>query len=298
MKHCFAVASPKVSTKKKPLVPSSPPPNNPFTSLPIIEPSAKSVHNIGILKQGSDAAHKLNQLDSITLDKICKEFMLYTAEEGVKQRVTDRIEQILGSVEEAKKCVENLSTVYGIMEQSNYMLKGDMHSHSLHKMEEFFEEIAKVHSDKGYFDDRAMFEELFSRITENKNFRLPKLGIVDHTTENQKNLFERQLILEDECSSLALRRYLETYEFLAVIGRAHSTGRMKALVVEWLPEVVMAIKERQEYLRISPDISEKETLLSETLLKLEPAKLASISLVEFLKLTLAQMKHEQDSDEG
>ena len=28
-----------------------------------------------------------------------------------------------------------LETVYGILEQSNFILKGDMHSHSLHKME-------------------------------------------------------------------------------------------------------------------------------------------------------------------
>jgi hypothetical protein len=75
-----------------------------------------------------------------------------------------------------------------------------------------------------------MFEDLFNLVTSAKIFRLPKLGILDPTLENQKNLFERQLILEDESSSIALKKHLEGNKFLSQIGRGHQSGKIKQIM--------------------------------------------------------------------
>ena len=132
-----------------------------------------------------------------------------------------------------------------------------------------------------YFDDKEMFEELFEFITTSNNFRLPKLGILDNKSENQKNLFQRQLILEEECSSASLRKFLKTNEYLSAIGRGHTTGNMKKQLLEWLPDVVVAIKEKQEFIKTSKS-KERESQpveLDTAVLRLEPVKLATICLV-------------------
>ena len=64
--------------------------------------SASNVHyNILILEKGYKAAEILNRYDSQTLDSICREFLIYTAEDKIKKSVTQKIAQIVKSQEKA-----------------------------------------------------------------------------------------------------------------------------------------------------------------------------------------------------
>lgn len=90
---------------------------------------------------------------------MCREFLGYTAEDRIKEEVIERVGKLVGDRGKARECVECLETVYGILEQSNYILKGDLHSHSLHKIEEFWKGIVGKYNKSGgkSFDEREMF---------------------------------------------------------------------------------------------------------------------------------------------
>ena len=77
-------------------------------------------------------------------------------------------------------------------------------------------------------------------------FRLPKNGIKYPEFENPRNLFERQLLLEDESNDIAIEKFLSVYEDLQNIGLSFNLQFARKYIVEWFPNLTKAIKEEQE----------------------------------------------------
>jgi hypothetical protein len=77
-------------------------------------------------------------------------------------------------------------------------------------------------------------------------FRLPKNGIKYPELENPRNLFERQLLLEDESNDIAIEKFLSVYEDLQNIGLSFNLQFARKYIVEWFPNLTKAIKEEQE----------------------------------------------------
>lgn len=89
------------------------------------------------------------------------------------------------------------------------------------------------------------FQRLF-KVCSDELYKMPVNGIPYPDFENPRNLFERQLILEDESNDIAIDKFMRTYESLAQFGLAHNLTFSKHHIVKWFPTLCQAIREEQE----------------------------------------------------
>ena len=127
-------------------------------------------------------------------------------------------------------------------------------------------------------------------------FRLPINGIPYPDAENPRNLFERQLILEDESSEIAINKFISTYDNLQNMGMAQNLAFSRSYMVKWFPDLCKAIKEEQQRC-LEPNLVGDRANYAQFLLKLSPEKLALISLSELMKFItkIAAIKDDQSS---
>jgi DNA-directed RNA polymerase len=128
------------------------------------------------------------------------------------------------------------------------------------------------------------YNKLFKVCAESK-FKLPVNGIPFPDSENPRNLFERQLILEDESSDIAIEKFLESYESLQDMGMTHKLNFARTYMIRWFPELCRVIKMEQEKC-MQPNLSGDRQSYGPYILKLSPEKLALIALCELMKCVL------------
>jgi DNA-directed RNA polymerase len=128
-------------------------------------------------------------------------------------------------------------------------------------------------------------------------FRLPANGIVFPEYENPKNLFERQLVLEDETNDMAINKFLNTYESLDMLGMTHQLKFAKTYIVQWFPSLCRLIKEEQELCLLGGETRGDRKIYGNFLTKLPAEQLALLSLTELMKFILKLVDKRKD-DEG
>lgn len=133
-------------------------------------------------------------------------------------------------------------------------------------------------------DIKSIIDELLKSL-DDSNFMLPSGGIPYPDFENQRNLFERQLILERESFKLAWNQHVEMGELLIDNGR-YSNGFISELISLNFKKMYNLIKDEQQ--RCVGVLQESHKLKSadsyaETLTKLSADKLAVLSIQEAFK---------------
>ena len=126
-------------------------------------------------------------------------------------------------------------------------------------------------------------------------FRLPKIGILYPDFENPRNLFERQLVLEDESNEIAVERFLNIYEDLQNLEMSYNLRFAKSYIIEWFPNLTRAIKDEQEKCLLG-DLKGDRRHYGPYLIKMSSEKIALITLTELMKgiLKLTQKKKEEE----
>ena len=137
------------------------------------------------------------------------------------------------------------------------------------------------------------FDETF-KVASDDLFKLPKKGILYPERENPRNLFERQLILENESNEISVEKFLNTYESLQNFGLAHNLSFARTFMIKWFPQLCQAIREEQEKCLIY-DLSADRAETGPYLTQLKPEKIALISLSELMRnITKIAIRHEED----
>lgn len=140
------------------------------------------------------------------------------------------------------------------------------------------------------------YDQLFKVAAEN-NFKLPLYGIPFPELENPRNLFKRQLILENESNELAVDNFMLTYEQMHKFGLAHNLSWSRSHIVKWFPVLCKAIRMEQEAC-MQPDLSDHRSIYASFILKLSPEKLAIISLSELMKMITQEVSSHDDESEA
>lgn len=138
------------------------------------------------------------------------------------------------------------------------------------------------------------YSNLF-KVCSDELFKLPINGIPYPDFENPRNLFERQLILEDESSEIAIGKFMANYDNLTAMGMAQNLAFSRSYIIKWFPDLCKAIKEEQQRC-MEPNLIGDRANYAPYLLKLTPEKLALISLSEIMKYItkMATMKDENN----
>lgn len=133
-------------------------------------------------------------------------------------------------------------------------------------------------------DVRSIIEELYKGLNDS-NFMLPVNGIPYPDFENQRNLFERQLMLENESFKLAWNKHLEVDEILIENGR-YAKGFISELISMNFKKMFNLIKDEQQrcigVLQESHKVKLSDSY-ADTLTKLSAEKLAVLSIQQAFK---------------
>ena len=128
-------------------------------------------------------------------------------------------------------------------------------------------------------------------------FKLPKNGILYPENENPRNLFERQLILEDESNDIAVDKFLNIYNDLESLGLAFHLKFAQNYIVEWLPNLTRAVKEEQEQCLLG-DLKGDRKYYGSYLIKLSSEKISLLALTELMKSILKLTQKKKDDSDG
>ena len=126
-------------------------------------------------------------------------------------------------------------------------------------------------------------------------FKLPVRGAPYAEYENPRNLFERQLLLEDESNDMAIEKFMSMYEDLQNFGLSYNLQFARKYIIEWFPNLTKAIKEEQE-LCITGDLKGDRKFYGPYLIKMSSEKLSLLALTELMKNILKLTQHRKDSE--
>lgn len=129
-------------------------------------------------------------------------------------------------------------------------------------------------------------------------FKLPIKGIPHPELENPRNLFERQLLLEDESNEIAIEKFLTVYEDLQNFGLSYNLKFARKYIVDWFPNLTRVIKEEQD-LCMAGDQKGDRKFYGSYLTRISSEKLSLLSLTELMKCILKltqQRRDDQDID--
>jgi len=126
-------------------------------------------------------------------------------------------------------------------------------------------------------------------------FRLPKGGIAFPDYENPRNIFERQLLLEDESNEIAVEKFLNIYDDLQNLGLSFNLTFAKNYIVEWFPNLTKAVNDEKEQCLLG-DLKGDRKYYATYLTKLSSEKIALIALTELMKSILKLTQRKKDDD--
>lgn len=183
-------------------------------------------------------------------------------------------------------------------------LTGDLHSKLINWMMTYSSELtAKVEKESlsltlNQNSRNELLTDYYNRlfkVSSENNFKLPKNGIPFPEAENPRNLFERQLVLEDQTNQIAVDKFVELFGNMAQMNKAHELSFAKSNISFWFTPLCKVIKAEQERCMEQNLVGDRATY-AQFLLKLSPEKLAMISLIEVLRLVIhIAVKHGEDS---
>ena len=139
----------------------------------------------------------------------------------------------------------------------------------------------------------SQFYDSICKIAFDGLFRLPKNGIKNPEYENPQNLFERQLLLEDESNDIAIDKFLHIYEDLDNMGLSFNLLFAKNYIVNWFPNLCKAIKEEQEQCLLG-DLKGERKFYGTYITRISAEKAAILSLTELMKHILKLVQKKKD----
>ena len=139
-----------------------------------------------------------------------------------------------------------------------------------------------------------LYQKIFKVCTDGL-FKLPVNGIPFPDSENPRNLFERQLILEDESNNIAMEKFIHTYDSMQNLGLTHNYSFARSHMIRWFPDLCKAIKLEQEMCMLPGLVGDRATY-GPVLLRLSPEKIALITLSELMKMIMSQATKRNDDE--
>ncbi|EGR33869.1 hypothetical protein IMG5_034000 [Ichthyophthirius multifiliis] len=136
-----------------------------------------------------------------------------------------------------------------------------------------------------------MYSKLFQSLP-TEHFGLPYYGIKYSEKENTRNLYERQLLLEQSSQDQAVNKFFQVYESLSNFGLNVNMGFAKQHIVQWFPNLCKVIREEQQQCRLGTLKGERK-YYAQFLAQIEAEKLAVISLTELMKCILKLSEKEK-----
>lgn len=138
------------------------------------------------------------------------------------------------------------------------------------------------------------YNKLF-KVCSEELFKVPTNGVPFPEAENPRNLFERQLILEDETCEMAIDKFISMVSSLKDINMVHELAFAKSHILQWFTPLCRAIKMEQEKC-MQPNLTGDRAIYAQYLLKLTPEKLAMISLIETMRMIMQVAMRSSDDE--
>lgn len=235
------------------------------------EDSGKQIQSISINNQKEINGNKLKATNLSTASEIYShlKYILEFLDKGNRGLLTGDLS------EEVIKAIQNSIEKYKI----------DIENSAFDREENRKNQILNV-----------IYDEVCKIAFEVWHFKLPMKGIPFPDRENPRNLFERQLILEDESNEQAIEKFMTVYEDLQNFGLSCNLRFARKYIVDWFPNLTKVIKEEQDLCSYG-DMQGDRRYYGPYLLKISSEKLSLLALNELMKMIL-QITHVRDEDES
>ncbi|EAR93244.2 DNA-directed RNA polymerase (macronuclear) [Tetrahymena thermophila SB210] len=271
------------------------------------------------LIEGARASQILIQLDGNLLEDCCQIFFneFLSNREKVPSKISLAIEKCYNEklerfiteeeriirddpykiAERSQEIFKSLKIILEIMDKGNKgLLTGDLHPklidgcskvfpETLKKLQEFQHQNIDGGSSLSFEQIVDSMYNTISVYAFQEMFKLPLYGIKYPDLENKRNLFERQLILEQESQSQAVNKFLKVYEDLNKFGLAVNIGFAKRYIMNWFPNLCKVIKEEQQQCLLG-ELKGERKYYATYLTKLSAERIAILSLTELMKQIL------------
>ena len=200
--------------------------------------------------------------------------------------------------------LKRLKTIVEFLDKSNRgLLSGDLSQEAIVTVKESVRlalqqlklEEPEINEDLLNKSVNEIYDKICNTCFNNTLFKLPMHGISFPQFENPRNLFERQLILEDESNEMAIEKFLSMYEDLQNFGLSYNLQFARKYIVEWFPNLTKAIKDEQD-LCITGDVKGDRKFYGSYLVKVSSEKLSLLALTELMKNILKITSSHRDSD--
>ncbi|KRX08397.1 hypothetical protein PPERSA_08596 [Pseudocohnilembus persalinus] len=128
-------------------------------------------------------------------------------------------------------------------------------------------------------------------------FKLPEKGIKYPEYESKRNLYERQLLLEEESHELALDKFSKVFEDMQNMNKTQSFEQYRKYIKQWLPNLCKIISIEQQACKFGSNQGDRR-YYGQYITQISAEKLTTICLLEFLNqiLNLAQRWKKESSD--
>lgn len=197
----------------------------------------------------------------------------------------------------------HLKNILEFLDKGNRgLLSGDLNEDVIKVIQQSILETKERIMTKEFDQNAALKNEIISYIYdqvckiafESSYFKLPKKGIPYPEEENPRNLFERQLILEDDSNEQAIEKFMMVYEDLQNYGLACNLRFARKYIIDWFPILTKAVKEEQD-LCIAGDTKGDRKNYGAYLSRISSEKLSLLALNELMKsiLNLTAGKEEE-----
>ncbi len=200
---------------------------------------------------------------------------------------------------------KHLKNVLEFIDKANRgLLTGDLNEELIfsikNALEKYKLEIEEKNFDKNEEKRNKLISLIYDEISQTAFglwlFKLPLKGIPHPESENPLNLFERQLLLEDESNEIAIEKFLTVYEDLQNFGLSYNLKFARKYIIDWFPNLTRAIKEEQD-LCIAGDQKGDRKYYGPYLTKLSSEKLSLLALTELMKCILKLTQQRKDDKE-
>ena len=200
---------------------------------------------------------------------------------------------------------KHLKNILEFIDKANRgLLTGDLNEELIfsikNALEKYKHEIEEKNFDKNEEKKNKFITLIYDEIGQTAFglwlFKLPLKGIPHPDAENPRNLFERQLLLEDESNEIAIEKFLTVYEDLQNFGLSYNLKFARKYIIDWFPNLTRAIKEEQD-LCIAGDQKGDRKFYGPYLTKLSSEKLSLLALTELMKCILKLTQQRKDDRE-
>jgi len=267
------------------------------------------------VQEAYNASEQLMSFDSMLMDTIVTHYVKNIFPKENRQKIPEYIIELLKEedpetlpktpVALAYEIFKSLKTITEFLDRAERgFLTGDMSVKLISSTNKFLGELLQKLPETSELTPLAqenrdlMISDCFNRIAKasfDGLFRLPKTGIAYPDFENPRNLFERQLLLEDESNEIAVEKFLNVYDDLQSLGLSYNLSFAKNAIVEWFPNLTKAVNDEKEQCLLG-NLKGDRKYYAPYLVKLSSEKIALIALTELMKSILKLTQRRKDDD--